>query len=359
MASQQPFPEGEPAGARPIREPVWHYRGYELRASEFTTAMIHFYRGEIQRANTWRNRLDATTNWAIVTTAAVISFAFASPSNAHTVLLIDMVLIMIFLWIEARRYRYFELFSYRVRLLETDFFAAMLVPPFQPSPDWAETLAASLLRPKFPISNWEAIGRRLRRNYLAILGILLLVWVFKLYSMPLPAMSFDEFAARAGIGPASGETVLLIVGGTAIFLIALALATLRLHDATGEVLDAPRVFEGLGIERIMRPSTNDRVYGTGVWQRPTARREEFMSMVITDKGREVAERVMQDLSRGVTALNGEGMYTQQVRQVLLCALTETEVDDLKRAVYAVDPQGFVIVMPASEISGKGFQSMQE
>ncbi|MCG3140557.1 MAG: hypothetical protein HDKAJFGB_01624 [Anaerolineae bacterium] len=359
MASDQTFPRDDPARERPIREPVWRFRGYELRASEFTTAMIHFYRGEIHRANTWRNRLDATTNWAIVTTAAVISFALANASNSHAALLIDMALILIFLWIEARRYRYFELFSYRVRLLETDFFAAMLVPPFQPSPDWAETLATSLLRPKFPISNWEAIGRRLRRNYLAILGILLLVWCFKLYSLPLPALSFSEFAARATIGPVQGQTILLVVGIIALFLVGLALATTRLQDATGEVLEQPQVFKGLGIERVLRPSPHDRVYGTGIWQRPTARRDEFMTMVITDKGAAVAEKVMQDLNRGVTALHGEGMYTASARQVLLCALTETEIDDVKRAVRAVDPEGFVIVLPASEIAGRGFQPFEE
>ncbi|MCI0477726.1 MAG: DUF2270 domain-containing protein, partial [Anaerolineales bacterium] len=264
-----------------------------------------------------------------------------------------------FLWIEARRYRYFELFSYRVRLLETDFFAAMLVPPFQPSPDWAETLATSLLRPKFPISNWEAIGRRLRRNYLAILGVLLLVWVFKLYSLPTPALSFQEFAARAAIGPVTGMTVLTIVSIIAAILILMAMATLRLHDATGEVLEQPKVFQRLGIQRVMRPSPHDRVHGTGVWQRPSARRDEFMTMVITDKGNAVAEKVMQDLKRGVTALNGEGMYTQQARQILLCALTETEIDDLKRAVHAADPGGFVIVLPASEIAGRGFQAFEE
>src|SRR5581483_3187748 len=78
----QPNPDGgAPAGAgeRPIHEPVWHYRGYDLRPQDFTTAMVHFYRGEIQRANTWRNRLDTTRNWAIVTTAGVISFALAAP----------------------------------------------------------------------------------------------------------------------------------------------------------------------------------------------------------------------------------------------------------------------------------------
>jgi uncharacterized membrane protein len=338
---------------------VWQYRGYELRPQEFTTAMVHFYRGEIQRANTWRNRLDATTNWAIVTTAAVISFALAAPQELHSILLINMVLILIFLWIEARRYRYFELFSYRVRLLETDFFAAMLVPPFQPSPDWAETLATSLLRPKFPISSWEAVGRRLRRNYLAIMGVLLMVWLFKLYSLPTPAESFAEFASRAAIGPIAGTTVLAAVVIAGAILVLTALATLTLTDATGEVLEQPRVFQGLGIQRFRRPSSSDRASGTGVWQRPHARRDEFVTMIITDKGPAVAERVMQALKRGVTALHGEGMYTQEAREVLICALTETEVEDLKRAVRQVDAQGFVVVLPASEISGRGFQPLED
>ena len=357
--SANPNPNAHESTERPIHEPVWHYRGYDLRASEFTTAMVHFYRGEIQRANTWRNRLDATTNWAIVTTGASISFAFANPNNSHAILLIVMLLVMIFLWIEARRYRYFELFSYRVRLLETDFFAAMLVPPFQPSPDWAETLATSLLRPKFPISNLEALGRRLRRNYLAILGILMMVWLFKLYSQPFVATVTSTVIERAAIGPIAGVTVMVVVGIIALVFLLFALFTLTLNDASGEVLEQIRVFEGLGIQRVFRPNANERVYGAGVWQRPHARRDEFMTMIITDKGAAVAERVMQDLNRGVTALHGEGMYTQKAREVLICALTETEIDDLKRAVNAADPQGFVVVMPASEIAGHGFSPLDE
>lgn len=357
--SANPSPNGSESGERPVRESVWRYRGYDLRSSEFTTAMIHFYRGEIQRANTWRNRLDATTNWAIVTTGAVISFVLADPVNSPAILLIDMALVLTFLWIEARRYRYFELFSYRVRLLETDFFAAMLVPPFQPSPDWAETLATSLLRPKFPISNWEAVGRRLRRNYLAIFGILTLVWFFKLYNQPDAAPTFDVLVSRAAIGPIPGSIVFWGGGLVALALILTALVTLTLNDSTGEVLEQVRVFERLGVKRFFRSSANDRVYGTGTWQRPHARRDEFMTMIITEKGAAVAEQVMQDLNRGVTALHGEGMYTQKAREVLICALTETEIDDLKRAVNAADPQGFVVVMPASEIAGKGFSPLDD
>ena len=103
-----------------------------MRPAEFNTAMVHYYRAEIQRSNIWRTRLDATTNWAVVATGAAISFALASPENHYAVIILNTLLVTIFLWIEARRYRYYELWAHRTRLMETDFFAAMLVPPFAP-----------------------------------------------------------------------------------------------------------------------------------------------------------------------------------------------------------------------------------
>lgn len=338
--------------------PVWSFRGYDLRPSEFNTAMVHLYRGEIQRANTWRNRLDTTTNWAIITAGAAISFALSDPSHHHGVILLNVGLILIFLWIEARRYRYFELWSLRVRLLETDFFGAMLVPPFHPSADWAETLASSLLRPSFPIGMTEALGRRFRRNYFAIFAALLAVWLFKNYTQPTSATSLAEFVARASIGSIDGQWVL---GGVALFVLgmtAFGIATLNLQHATGEVLSKHRVFETLNIgKRSQDQKATSTVKATGVWQRPSARREEFMTMIISDKSQAIAERVMQDLHRGVTSLHGEGMYSQKPHGVLVCALTETEIESLKNAVRAVDPQGFVVVMPASEIAGGGFQPL--
>ena len=132
---------------------MWSYRGYELRPGEFTTAMVHFFRAEVQWANVWRQRLDTTTNWAVVTTAAAISLAFSrAVVEDHLVIILDVLLVSLFLWIEARRDRYYELWSYRVRLMETDFFATMLVPPFHPASDWAKSLAESLLHPQLPIS---------------------------------------------------------------------------------------------------------------------------------------------------------------------------------------------------------------
>lgn len=222
----------------PTAEPVWTFRGYAMRPSEFNTAMVHFYRAEIQRANTWRNRLDATTNWAILTASAVITFALADETRHHAVILFAFGLLGVFWFIEARRYRYYELWSYRTRLMETDFFAAMLVPPFAPSPLWAEALADSLRHPQFTITMWEALGRRLRRNYFAIFIVMLVVWVFKLASQPTPVQTWSQFVARTQIGPVAGEIVTTIGALAFLALCALALGTLGLQQATGEVLPA-------------------------------------------------------------------------------------------------------------------------
>ena len=140
-----------------------------LSLSEFNTAIIHFYRGEVARSNVWRTRLDATTNWAVITAGATLSFVFSSPDNPAFAIPINSILVAIFLFMEARRYRYYEVWANRVRVLETGYFAPMLshrtVPPDK---EWAEHISADLLSPHFTITEWEAIGRRLRSNYLWI-----------------------------------------------------------------------------------------------------------------------------------------------------------------------------------------------
>src|SRR5512138_3583275 len=181
-------------------EAVWTYRGYKLKTSEFVTAMVHLFRAEIQRANVWRQRLDTTTNWAVVATGETLSISFSQPNVHHGVIILNTLLVTWFLFIEARRYRYYELWSYRVRLMETDFYAAMLVPPFHPSPEWAESLAENLLSPSFPISMWEALGRRLRRNYFWIYMILGLSWLAKIWLFPEPAVTMLDFIQRPSIG---------------------------------------------------------------------------------------------------------------------------------------------------------------
>ncbi|MDE3092007.1 MAG: DUF2270 domain-containing protein [Chloroflexota bacterium] len=221
-------------------EPLWTFRQHEIKTSDFNTAMVHFYRAEIQRSNVWRQRLDTTTNWAIITAGAAISFSLAGSDHHHGVIIINFVLVALFLYIEARRDRYFELLAFRTRLMERNFFAAMLVPPHAPAPDWAESLAASLRKPRFPISIWEALGRRFRRNYSWIFLTLAASWILKNITEPTAISTWDEFAPRAAIGPISGEVVIVVMGAFMLFLFGMGIVTIPLRKSVGEVFSDSR-----------------------------------------------------------------------------------------------------------------------
>jgi uncharacterized membrane protein len=208
----------------------------QISPGEFNTAMVHFYRGEVQRSNTWRTRLDTTTYWAVLTAAGTLSFAFGSASNPHFVIPINSVLVTIFLLMEARRYRYYEIWSSRVRVLETGYFAQLLAPEGAPGEVWAKHLAADLITPHFTISEWEAVGRRLRRNYLWIFALLALCWNLKVYLHPLPARDFASFIDRAQVGLIPGWVVFVVGFVFNSAMLIFAIGTIRLREATGEVL---------------------------------------------------------------------------------------------------------------------------
>jgi uncharacterized membrane protein len=217
----------------------------KLAPAEFNTAMVHFYRGEIQRSNVWRNRLDATTNWAVITAGATLSFVFSSPSNPHFAIPINSILVSIFLFMEARRYRYYEVWANRVRVLETGYFAPMLSHrTMPPDKEWADHLSADLLRPHFTISTWEAVGRRLRANYMWIFILLALSWTLKIYihPEPIPAGTPEEKAAfwdvlfnRAQVGIAPGWLVIAVGIIFNAMIFAIAVGTKKLKDASSEV----------------------------------------------------------------------------------------------------------------------------
>lgn len=330
----------------PSSEPVWTYRGYELKSSEFTTAMVHLFRAEVQRANVWRQRLDTTTNWAVVTTGAAISFAFTQIQGSHIVILLNVLLVTIFLNIEARRYRTYELWASRVRLMETDFYAAMLVPPFHPCADWAESLAESLLTPHFPISLWEALGRRLRRNFLWIYAIVGLSWLGKLWLLPTPVTNLTHLFERSAIGNIPGQFVLALVALYFSILIILALLTLRLRQATGEVLPSLDLPD---IPNIAKKALH----------RPKARRQQLLTFIITDHPKKVSKEILAEMRRGATIISGKGAFTNQPHGVLMVALTVTEINQLKHLVVRADPEAFVIISPAQSVYGSGFAALEE
>jgi len=218
----------------------------KLLPAEFNMAMAHFYRGEVQRSNVWRTRLDTTTNWAVITTGATLSFVFSSVDNPHFAIPINSILVSIFLFMEARRYRYYEVWANRVRILETGYFGPMLshrtIPPDK---EWADHLSSDLITPHFTISEWEAVGRRLRANYLWLFILLALSWTLKVYihPTPIPATTLEERRVfwdvvfqRAQVGLAPGWLVVSVGAFFNALLVFVALSTRKLKDASSEVL---------------------------------------------------------------------------------------------------------------------------
>ena len=84
---------------------------------EYINTIAHYYRGEIARMSGWRDRIDRTSNWAITVVAAMLSVSLSSPTAHHGVLLFAMLLVLLMLSIEARRYRFFDVYRARVRRL--------------------------------------------------------------------------------------------------------------------------------------------------------------------------------------------------------------------------------------------------
>ncbi|MGH7540038.1 MAG: DUF2270 domain-containing protein, partial [Gemmatimonadota bacterium] len=134
------------------RDSYGEFEDYPLTRTEYISAMVHFYRGEPSHSDAWRARLDPTTNWAVVTAGAMLSFSFNGPEHSHVTLLLALVVITIFLGFEARRFRYFDAWRARVRLFEENFW----IPMFRrnlvsPKAQWREAMARDLDQPTFKL----------------------------------------------------------------------------------------------------------------------------------------------------------------------------------------------------------------
>src|SRR5262249_36131243 len=132
------------------------------------------------------------------------------------------LLVSVFLLFEARRYRYFNVWRARCRLLETDFFAPMISGEgVRFDSGWTALLAKDYREPRYHISLTRAIGRRLRRTYGWIFVIQAIAYYGKLAIHPVPLHSLAELWDRAAIGPVPGTLVIaagvIFHGGWAVF----------------------------------------------------------------------------------------------------------------------------------------------
>ncbi|WP_396610685.1 DUF2270 domain-containing protein [Haloferax sp. S1W] len=196
------------------------------------SSFAHLYRGEIHRMKSWRERLDRTSNWAITLMAGILTWSFSAQSHPHYIILLGVVTLSIFLSIEARRFRAYDIWRSRVRMFQQNVFAYALDPEGGViDDDWRQKLGEDYRTPNLKIPFEEALAHRLRRVYLPLFLVMLVAWVIQLTAYADQA----GLVASASVGGIPGNIVVALVAG---FYATLGVVALRPRDwhVNGELI---------------------------------------------------------------------------------------------------------------------------
>lgn len=77
--------------------------------------------------------------------------------------------------------------------------------------------------------------------------------------------------------------------------------------------------------------------------------------IISDRNREICDRIYAELKRGVTGLNSVSMYSGRSGRILMCVIRKGQLSKLKKIIQDIDKDAFVIICDAKEVMGSGFE----
>lgn len=83
------------------------------------------------------------------------------------------------------------------------------------------------------------------------------------------------------------------------------------------------------------------------------------AMVLSPEYEKISERIIKELGRGVTLIEGRGQYTGEKRRLLLSVMSVSELSRLYEIVYECDKEAFITVTDAREVLGEGFGSLSK
>ena len=206
--------------------------GSEQPVDPSSAVVVHFYRALVGHMDVWRQRMDATTNWAAATTAAMVTFSFGAPESPHFTLLLAAGFDVMFLMMESRRYQIFDLWRRRFRMLNRHMIAPALgAPGTGRGADLAALGAIGVELGKLVphLTTPQAVGYRLRRNYGYVFALVLFAWLLKLQVHPSGATHPLQLVERAAIGPLLPGVVVM-----SLVLVAVGVATVLMLAAPTE-----------------------------------------------------------------------------------------------------------------------------
>lgn len=180
------------------------------------TFVIHLFRSETSREVALRQRLDVTTNGAVVVTSGLLSISFTNSDVSHIILLANVLILSVFMFVEARRYRVHASIKQRVRSIEKTYIAPLFNQIALPSkaidyePHIDPDLIDSLLEHKSPINRFEAIAWRLGSIYMYLFGVTYISWLNTILSGRVDEPWLDHINQQARVFDVSGVVVFFL-----------------------------------------------------------------------------------------------------------------------------------------------------
>lgn len=189
---------------------------------------------------------------------------------------------------------------------------------------------------------------------------------FSLYILPeIPLMPADDMLLSAlfgglisGVGTGLVFMTQATTGGTD--MLAALIQKIMPHYSVPqimEVLDAAIVVYGAAIFGIRQALyALIAIYAVARVSDGILEGLKFSKMVyiISDSYQEISDAIMEQIDRGVTGLNAEGMYSRNDKMMLCCVVSRKEISQIKEIVREFDPRAFVIVSDVREVLGEGF-----
>lgn len=229
---------------------------------------------------------------------------------------------------------------------------------------WDPSYTNLLLNIPLFFIGWKLLGRSaLLYTIIGTLGVSAFLWVFQRYQIEMPLKDDLTLAALfAGVAIGIGLGIIFRYGGTTGGVDIIARLT---HKYVGWSMGKTMfLFDAcvITISLITYLSYKEAMY-TLVAVFIGAKVIDFMqegaysargAMIISDLNNQIADKVMEEMGRGVTVLHGHGSFTKSKREVLYCVVAKNEIVKLKNLITSVDPHAFVSVSIVHDVLGEGF-----
>jgi uncharacterized membrane-anchored protein YitT (DUF2179 family) len=229
---------------------------------------------------------------------------------------------------------------------------------------WDPSYTNLLLNIPLFFIGWKLLGRN--TFFYTIIGtvsVSIFLWIFQRNAINMPLKNDLTLAALfAGVFTGIGLGIIFRYGGTTGGVDIIARLV---HKYTGGTMGKTMfIFDACVITLSLITYLNyKQAMYTLVAVFVGARVIDFMqegaysargAMIISDKKEEIAEKIMDELDRGVTILKGYGFYTRSDREVIYCVVAKNEIFRLKSIITYIDPHAFVSISVVHDVHGEGF-----